>query len=354
MPSRCIQNVECLMTKSPLRVGMIGAGWVTAYHLPAWQRQAHRAQVVAIADPGLEAAKARAGAFGVPQVFASAEAMLDSVDLDIVDICAPREAHVGLVKLAASPGRAIICQKPLAPTFPEAESLLAGLPPSQRLMVHENWRFRDYYRRIKQWLGEGAAGELRQVNFEFLSSGMIPDTSGERPALERQPFFRTQHRLLVMEVLIHHLDTLRFLLGDLEVVSARLERSNNGIVAEDVAAITLRCLSDGLPVFVTGNLAVHGAPPAPRDHLRLFGSKGTIELQGNALSLAGPRPQAVTFDAEATYQGSYDAVIAHFLDGLESGAPFETAPADNMKTLELVETIYAISGFDPHAEPKPW
>jgi D-apiose dehydrogenase len=39
----------------------------------------------------------------------------------------------------------------------------------------------------------------------------------------------------------------------------------------------------------------------------------------------------------ACHQGSYDATIAHFLDRLEDGAPFETAPADNLETLRLVE-----------------
>ncbi|MGO8536183.1 gfo/Idh/MocA family oxidoreductase, partial [Rhizobium ruizarguesonis] len=76
------------------------------------------------------------------------------------------------------------------------------------------------------WLDEGLAGEIRQVQFEFLSSGMIADAEGKRPALVRQPFFRTQERLLVMEVMIHHLDTLRYILGEMEVVIARLERSN--------------------------------------------------------------------------------------------------------------------------------
>ncbi|MGO7800696.1 gfo/Idh/MocA family oxidoreductase, partial [Rhizobium ruizarguesonis] len=77
-----------------------------------------------------------------------------------------------------------------------------------------------YYRRLKAWLDEGLAGQIRQVQFEFLSSGMIADAEGNRPALVRQPFFRTQERLLVMEVMIHHLDTLRYLLGEMEVVSA--------------------------------------------------------------------------------------------------------------------------------------
>ncbi|MGO7427151.1 Gfo/Idh/MocA family oxidoreductase, partial [Rhizobium ruizarguesonis] len=47
------------------RIGIIGAGWVSAYHLPAWMRQSERAEVVAIADPSPSAIGARLAAFDV-------------------------------------------------------------------------------------------------------------------------------------------------------------------------------------------------------------------------------------------------------------------------------------------------
>jgi len=334
------------------RIGVIGAGWVSEYHLPAWMKQSARAEVVAIADPSAEARTARSGTFGIPRNYQRAQDMLTEETLDAVDICAPREAHVELVRLAAVKGIDILCQKPLAPDYDQAVALVAGLPSSIRLMVHENWRFRAYYRRLKAWLQEGFAGEIRQVQFEFFSSGMIADTEGNRPALIRQPFFRRQQRLLVMEVMIHHLDTLRYLLGEMEVVAARLERSNDDIIAEDVAAVVLRRLDDGVIVTVNANLAVHGAPPAPRDHLRIFGTQATLELNGNRLSAKGNVLRVEEFDADTVYQGAYDATIAHFLDGLDGRAAMETAPDDNLKTLALVEEIYRLSRFDPEYKPR--
>ncbi|MBN9985805.1 Gfo/Idh/MocA family oxidoreductase [Rhizobium laguerreae] len=333
------------------RIGIIGAGWVSAYHLPAWMRQSERAELVAIADPSPSAIEARLAAFDIAHHYTSAQAMLDAEQLDAVDICAPREFHVELVRLAAAKGLDIICQKPLAPSYGEAIDLLASLPNMGRLMIHENWRFRAYYRRMKAWLDEGLAGEIRQVRFEFLSSGMIADAEGKRPALIRQPFFRTQQRLLVMEVMIHHLDTLRYLLGELEVVTARLERSNRDIVAEDVASVVLRRTSDGILVTINANLAVHGAPPSPRDHLRIFGARGTLELDGNLLSAEGAQQRRESFDPDETYQGAYDATIAHFLDSLDGKVAMETSPGDNIKTLALVEDIYRLSRFDPERNP---
>ena len=118
---------------------------------------------------------------------------------------------------AAARGLAVLCQKPLAPTLAAAEALVAAVGGAVPLMVHENWRFRAYYRRLREWLDDGhGSATVRQVQLDFLSSGMIPDDDGKRPALVRQPFLAGLERLLVMEILIHHLDTLRFLLGELD------------------------------------------------------------------------------------------------------------------------------------------
>ncbi|GHA18180.1 NADH-dependent dehydrogenase [Devosia pacifica] len=329
-----------------MRVGLVGAGWVSEYHLGAWQRLSDRAQVVAICDPDANALQRRARDFGIEETFTSAEAMVDAMTLDALDICAPREFHLEMVRLGAGNGLAVLCQKPLAPTFGEAEALVAEIGGSVPFMVNENWRFRAYYRRLREWIDAGRLGDIRQVQFQFLSSGMIPGGTGERPALVRQPMFRGLKRLLVMEVLIHHLDSLRFLLGDLRVLGAHLERTNNEIVGEDVAGVALQRKSDGVPVFVTGNLAVPGAAPAPKDQLTLIGSKGVARLDGTTLTLEGDESDREEFDPMQTYLDSYHAAIAHFVDGVCDGGAFETHPKDNLETLRLVEDAYALSGFE--------
>ena len=125
--------------------------------------------------PSQAARDEKASRFGIAARYAAAEQLLDLERLDIVDICAPRELHVDLVKLCASQGLDVICQKPLAPDFAQAAELVAWLPDGPKLMVHENWRFRAYYRRMKEWLRAGVAGEIRHVQLDFLSSGMVAD-----------------------------------------------------------------------------------------------------------------------------------------------------------------------------------
>ncbi|MEP9352268.1 Gfo/Idh/MocA family oxidoreductase [Xanthobacter sp. KR7-65] len=330
---------------APLRVGLIGAGWVTQHHLRGWQEIGDKARVVAIADPSSARAAERAEAFAIPAVFDSAEAMLAAGGLDAVDIAAPRAVHADLARLVARHGLPILCQKPLAPTLAEAERLVADIGGQVRLMVHENWRFRAYYRQAAAWLRDGRIGAVRGAALTLVTSGTVPDADGRLPALERQPFMAGESRMLVAEVLIHHLDTLRMLLGPLKVEAAALTRTSPALKGEDGAVIHLSG-GAGVGVSVFATFAAHGAPPQQRDQLLVVGREGAIRLDGTALELSGSQPERLSYDADATYLGSYAATIAHFVECLASGAPFETAPEDNLETLRLVEDCYRLSGFE--------
>ena len=259
------------------RVGLAGAGWVSKYHLDAWRALANRATVVAIADPDLAAARDRAAAYGVPSAYGSVEAMLDAEALDVLDIAAPREAHAPLCRAAADRGLAILCQKPLAPTLAEAEALVADIGDRARVMVHENWRFRPHYRRIRQWLSSDRIGSVRTVTLSILTSGLLPDARGDRPALVRQPMLATLDRMLVMEVLIHHVDTLRFLLGPLALRGAQLGHACEAIRGED-RALLLLTTAHGAAVSLAGDFMAHGHPPQQFDSLQSFGERGAIAL----------------------------------------------------------------------------
>ena len=324
---------------TPLRVGVVGAGWVTAHHLAGWRALEGLATVVAIADPNATNARARADAYGIPLVFANAEQMFDGTPLDAVDVAAPREFHASIVREAARRGLAVLCQKPLAPTLAEARALSAEVASQCRLMVHENWRFRPYYRDLGAWLAEGRIGDVVQASMTLLTSGLLPDDGGRLPALERQPFIADLDRALVMEILIHHIDTLRFLLGELTLVHARLGHASPAMRGEDRAFLSFETVSRA-PVALMANLSVHGRAPAQADRLTLVGTSGTIELEGDTLRCFGARPAELRYDMPACYLASYAATIRHFVECLRSGRDFETAPADNLRTLALVEAAY--------------
>jgi predicted dehydrogenase len=330
----------------PLRVALAGAGMISWFHLTAWRKLDERVRVVAVCDPDQDKAARRAEEFAIPNVYREAEAMFAAEAIDALDVASPRATHASWVGAAAERGIDVLCQKPMTPTLAESEALVHRVEGKVRLMVHENWRFRPWYRELKRWITAGDLGDVLLARMSMITSGMLPDASGRRPSLERQPFMQHEERLMIAEVLIHHLDVMRYLCGELAVVGARAARTVPDVAGETTAAIFLQTAS-GAPIEVTGTLAAPGYPARPPDRLEMVGSKASVTFENSELRLLGDHPRRERYDRDHGYQASFDGVIAHFVGCLETGAPFETGPEDNLKTLRLVEDAYRAAGLHP-------
>lgn len=330
--------------QSPVKVALAGAGMISWYHLVAWGKLGNAIRLVALCDPDRTRAAKRADEFQVPKIYDDAGEMFAAEQIDAIDIASPRETHARWIEAAAARGIGILCQKPLTPTLSEAEALIGRLPRTVRLMVHENWRFRPWYRQIREWIAGGELGNIQYAHLSMVDSGLLPDTNGRRPALLRQPFMANESRLMVSEALIHHLDVMRFLCGSLRVVSARAAHTLPDIEGETLAAILLET-AVGAPVIVSGTMAAPGFPPAAEDRLEIIGSKASVVLASAELQLLGPKPRTERFDPADGYQASFDGAIAHFVHCLATGASFETDVADNLETLRLVEHAYWAAGL---------
>jgi predicted dehydrogenase len=330
------------MPRQPLRVAMAGAGMISWYHLVAWGKISEQAEVVAICDPDISKAKARATEFGVPSVYSSGDALLSNERLDALDIVSPRQTHAEWIRAASSRQIRVMCQKPLTPTLAEAEELRGELSGQNALMVHENWRFRPWYRQAKRWIDAGELGETIGANMLTVDSGLLPGTDGVRPHLVRQPFLKTEKRLMVSEALIHHLDVLRFLCGEMRVLSARTVYADPEISGDTLATVMLEAKS-GAPVVVSGTMTAAGFPPNAADRLEIYGTQASLTLDNARLALVGPNPQSIVYDTIAGYQTSFDSAVAHFVQCLLSNKNFETSIDDNIETLRLVETAYLVA-----------
>jgi predicted dehydrogenase len=329
-------------SKGRLRVGLLGCGWVSQHHLRAWQSIRDDAEVVALADPSDEALHRRGQEFGIDRRYGNVRDLLDAGNIDAIDVATPRETHAEMVRLTASRGLPVLCQKPLAPTLDEAEALVRDVTPLVRLMVHENWRFRPYIRDMKRHIESGALGEVKQCSFTLCNSGFVADKGERLPAVERQPFFASLDRMLVTEVLIHHIDALRYLFGALDLKEAHVGHSVAGIRGDDFATVMMQGRAKAGPSIVMfANMAAHGYPARVPDQFVILGQQGTLILRDNVLTLAIKAGETRTvYDPDSVYAASYAGAIGHFISALNSGAPFETSPEDNLATLRLVEAIY--------------
>ena len=95
-----------------LRVGIAGAGFIGTVHARA--ARLARARLVGVADSSLEHSEASARRLGADRAFESAEALVESPDVDVVHVCTPNHLHLPLAEAALAAGKHVICEKPLA------------------------------------------------------------------------------------------------------------------------------------------------------------------------------------------------------------------------------------------------
>ena len=222
------------MNFNPLKGAMIGAGYFAQFQAEAWQR-VEGAQIVAVADAEPGRAEEFSKRWRIARAYHDVAEMLERERPDFVDIVTGPSSHPEIVQLAADRGAHVICQKPMAPSWEESLAMVSACAEANvRLFIHENWRWQPWYREIKRLLDHHAVGRPFYAGFVMRNS----DGRGAQP-YPAQPYFRGMERLLVYEMVVHFLDTFRFLLGEVKSVFCRMGRVNPVIKGEDHTLIQL-------------------------------------------------------------------------------------------------------------------
>ena len=303
--------------------------------MEAWQR-VDRARIAAACDIDRNKAESFAADFGL-RPYSDAAAMIEAERPDFVDIATRPSTHPALVELAAGQGTDLLLQKPMAETWEQARRIAkTAKKAGSRLMMNENWRWQAWYRTIAGLIRAGRIGKPFFYRMEVRNR----DGVGDQP-FPNQPYFAGMPRFLLMETLVHHLDTARYLMGDIEEVYCRTAKLNPVIAGEDLAMISVRH-ANGVLGIIDGNRTTK--PDEAGEVMgssRFEGSEATIQLRGSG---------DVWLDGEQVFSGrgltgykgdSCRATQQHFIDCLLSETEFETEGASYLNTtVAAVEACY--------------
>lgn len=284
--------------------------------------------------------------YGGFPVFDDALAMVQALRPDIVDITAPPDTHLALIRALAPHVPHILCQKPFCGGVDGArEAIAIAADHGCRLAVHENVRYQPWYRAARRLMEAGAIGTPYQITFRLRTG----DGQGPGAYLDRQPYFQRMTRFLVHETAIHWIDTFRYLMGEVRDASAQLRRLNPAIAGEDAALILFGFENGTRGVFDGNRLADHAAPN-PRltmGELWIEGSGGTLRLDGTG------RLWLRAFGDVAEIEQHFEWQDRHFggdcvyltnratLDAWRRGEEPETSAARYIRNQEIVEAIYS-------------
>ena len=313
----------------------VGCGFFSRIQMDSWKR-VEGAEIVAACDLDADRLQSFTSDFGL-KGYSDADEMLDAEKPDFLDIATRPAGHLPLGKKAAQRGIATICQKPMADTWEEAVRIAkAAQRKGIRLMMNENWRWQAWYRHIKSLLDEDRIGRP----FYYQIATRQRDGVGDKP-FANQPYFKDMPRFLILEVLVHHIDTARFLFGDIDEVFCQTETLNPAMRAADFAMITLRH-TGGVRGLIDGNRVVEPDESGPAmETVRIEGLENKIRLRHSGAVLLGDE-QTFSVEGMPGYRGdSCRSTQQHFVDCLTNGQEFESEATDYLrKTVAAVEACY--------------
>ncbi|WP_118136546.1 Gfo/Idh/MocA family protein [Oceanicella sp. SM1341] len=328
------------------RIGCIGAGMImTGCHLPAYAKAGF--EVVAIASRTRARAEEAAAAHHIPRVHDTPEALIDDPDVEIVDIAYPPDRQPELIRraLAAPHVKAILAQKPLALSLEEAIALRdAAAAAGKPLSVNQNMRYDQSMRVARQLIERGALGD---IVFAQIDMHAIPHWQG---------FLEGYDRLTLSNMSVHHLDVLRFLLGEpVEVTTVLREDPRTEFAHTDgIVVSTLRFGSGALALSledVWSGPRAEGYADDQHIGWRIEGlegvARGTIGWPTGAPSTLEYASQRETGGAWVRpewetmwFPDAFTGVMEQLQHALASDTPPALSVADNVRTMALVEAAY--------------
>jgi predicted dehydrogenase len=163
-----------------VRIAIAGTGFIGAVH--ARSARLAGARLIGVAASSPQSARLAAAALEAETAFESADALVESPDVDVVHICAPNHTHVALAEAALAAGKHVICEKPLALDAAGAQRLTAAAAASGRIAaVPFVYRYYPTAREARVRVADGTTGPLRLIHGSYLQDWLLrPDDDNWR------------------------------------------------------------------------------------------------------------------------------------------------------------------------------
>ncbi len=325
-----------------LRIGLVGAQFIGNLYVHAL-RQVAGAEIVAVASPNT--AGEFAARHGIAAHFKDYRSMLESCDLDAVAIATPNDLHYDICLAAADAGKHVLCEKPLALSLAEADTMVAACARAGVVLMYaENLLFAPMYTRLRDLAGRGSAGEPFLVKQAQCHGGPY------------SPWFWDVDRAgggVLMDMGCHSIHTICWTMGDWpEAVTATLGRYAHAekTRGEDHATVLLH--------FKGGRLGIaenSWAMPGGNDYLEVYGPQGrliaNLERGPVIATYRAPAAESVA-DAggtrsgwqyalyEEAWQFGFPQELQHFVDVVGGRTALRSSGEDGRRVLEIICAAY--------------
>jgi len=343
------------MTEKPLRVALIGTGFMGKCHALAWNAVAPvfgdvpRPELALLCDVNAELAGRRAAEFGFTRSSDDWRTAVSASDIDVVSITTPNQFHPEMAIAALEAGKHIWCEKPMAPAFADAEKMTEAARASGRVAaLGYNYIQNPMIRLVARLIGEDAVGRITHLRVEmdedFMADGAAPfdwkhASSSGYGALD--------------DFGVHAFSLLKILGFEPRSVAALMTKpypdrltgdgSAREVETHDVASMLLR-FDDGVGGAILLNRSAWGRKG--RIFIQIFGTRGTIVYDQERLN----EVQVYSADGPGYAQGFRTILAgpAHPPYDKFIPAPGHGLGFNELKIIECRELMRAIAGEPAH------
>lgn len=323
-----------------LRIALLGAGLIGARHA-RYVRECEDTELVAVCDPlpvGAKLATANGARW-----YDNMGALFDTMELDGAIVATPTKLHEAHARECAARGIAMLVEKPIAHDVVAANRIVAATGDAGvALLVGHHRRYNPAVTEARRLIRDGELGQLINI-------------SGQWSVLKPDDYFEPEWRRLsgggpVLINLIHDIDTLRHLCGEVVRVYAESNATVRGFEVEDSVSLTLR-FESGAMAAVTASDATpspwtweqgtgESAPMFPessQNSFRFMGTNAALEFPRLTLwkhgSQQGWNNTLERHDVDVPQVDVYAEQIAHFARVIRGEEAPRIAGADAARTL---------------------
>ena len=322
-----------------IRIGIIGCGKIAQVrHLPEYAANPH-AEVVAYYDKNQARAEEMAAKYG-GDVCDSYFDLLNRNDIDAVSICVENRSHAEISTAALYAGKHVLCEKPMAVTLAECESMVAAAERNgKHLMIGHNMRFDPVHRKAKELLDAGIIGDI--ITFRATMGNAGPENWSMEAGSTW--FFDKQKAAMgaLSDLGIHKVDLIQYLLGQkviettAKVVTLNKRDDNGKLISVDDNALCILRMSGGALGTMAASWTIYGNEC---QSTCLYGTKGIMLIYNNN-NPAAPIEVRNLDGTSTTYNippETNSGVIDEFVDALEHDREPEVSGKEALSTMRAI------------------
>ena len=279
------------MAKKPLRIGIVGYGFMGRTHSNAYAKVGHffdlghEVIMQAACARNEEKLQAFASQWGWQTIETDWRKLVERDDIDVIDICTPNDSHAEIAIAAAKHGKGILCEKPLGLNGPQAEKMLAAVQKAKvPNMVWYNYRRCPAVTLAKQLIDEGKLGKIFHYRANFLQDWTINADLPQGGAGLWRLDAKVAGSGVTGDLLAHCIDTAMWLNGGVKDVTAMTEtfiKERKHVETGKMQKVTIDDASAFLCHFNNGSLGLFESTRYARGHKALY----TLEINGENMSL---------------------------------------------------------------------